>query len=149
MNNGFVQALRINDDTFIRSIQSSYISSLSEYEEVVSYNTIGSQIENFANKDSVDWKFSKDKDFRYVTATGKCTYKGKDSQKFELVFQIDFDGYALISTKVKSLSVEGEELMDKEYNALLNKIFIETGVNESLQDNSTGSSVSQTDLKKA
>lgn len=149
MNNGFVQALRINDDTFIRSIQSSYVSSLSEYEEVISYNTIRSQIENFANKDSVDWKFSKDKDFRYVTAAGECTYKGKDNQKFEVVFQIDFDGYALISTEVKSLSIEDQELMDEEYNALMYKIFIETGVNQSLKDNSTESSVSQTDLKKA
>ena len=58
-------------------------------------------------------------------------------------------GMLLISTEVKSLSVEGKELMDEEYNALMYKIFIETGVNQSLKDNSTESSVSQTDLKKA
>ncbi|MDE6149674.1 MAG: hypothetical protein K2F81_06220 [Ruminococcus sp.] len=149
MNNGFVQALRIDDNTFIRSIQSSYVSSLTEYNEITSYNAIGEQVEAFANSGSVDWKFSQDENFRYVTASGKCTYKGKNNQNFELVFQIDFDGYALISTEVKSLSVEGRTLVDAEFNSLLYKILIETDADESSLNSLTESNARKTEFKKA
>lgn len=149
MNNGFSQALRINDDTFIRSVQSSYVSSLSEYDEITSYKTIGEQIEAFANKDSVEWEFSQDKDFRYVSVSGKCSYEGKDNQNFELIFKIDFDGYALISTEVESLSVNGKKLADTEFNSLLYKILIETNEDKLSQNNADESSMRESELKKA
>ena len=125
------------------------MSSLSEYDEITSYKTIGEQVEAFANKDSVEWEFSKDKDFRYVSVSGKCSYEGIDNQNFELIFKIDFDGYALISTEVESLSLNGKKLADTEFNSLLYKILIETNEDKLSQNNASESSMWESELKKA
>lgn len=131
MNNGFVQALRITDDTFISSVKGAYVSSLSDYDEITSYNTIEDRIDKFADDDTLSWKFSKDDDYRYVTAIFKGRYKGKVSQRFDIVFRMDFDGYALKETSIDSVSVEGRKLTDSEREMILYKILIEADSSDS------------------
>lgn len=147
LNNGFVQALRVDDDTFVRSVKSAYVSTLSDYSDSTSYNTIENQINAFANENTVNWEYSEDDDNRYVTASGKCSYNHKNNQRFELVFQIDFDGYALKETKVKSLSIGGKQLTDSERDSALYKILIEDPAKKN--NNERVSDDGQANYKKA
>lgn len=120
LNNGFTQALRITDSTFTESVKSSYISSIHEYESLVTYDTVGERISAFADEKKVDWVYSQDDEYKYVTANFKA-----DNQKISIVFRLDFDGYALKRTDLKTVTFADKELEGEERESLLYRIFLQ------------------------
>lgn len=124
MNNGFVTALRLNDNAFVNLIKSSNITSVEEYKDSSFSGTIGRHIEDFAIEGTTEWSFSKENKSRIVTVTGKCNYDGISNQKFEIRFEIAFDGYAVNNMHINSVLLDGRKLEGENRSEFLKSVFM-------------------------
>ncbi|MGN0601219.1 MAG: hypothetical protein ACI4I7_00765 [Oscillospiraceae bacterium] len=125
LNNGFAASLKITDETFINMIQNCYTSSVTDLDENKVNNIIGERIDDFAQKDTVKWSYSEDDCFKYVTVSGLCNYGSKQSQKFEITFKLNYDGYKVKEITLQSASLSNIQLNQNKLKDFLNKVFIE------------------------
>ena len=130
INNGFTTGLTMNDDDFILRVQINYVSAVKQFEDLKSTEEIEQRLEDFAIDDTLEWSYSENDKHKYVTVTGLCNYDNKSSQRFELVFSLDFDGYAITKIEIIQAEFSKQELNGKEKDEFLKKIFIEQSVQE-------------------
>ena len=125
INNGFTNSLKMNDETFIEGIKSTYTSYIKGLDENGINNQIEERLEEFAIEDTLKWSYSEDDKYKYITVSGLCNYENKASQRFEIVFRLNFDGYTTTKIEITNTSISGIELTNDEKNNFLYKIFIE------------------------
>lgn len=142
IDNGFTLSLQIDDQTFTDQVKYSYVINLEGYSDIsgdVSYNIVGEQIDAFINEEEAEYKVSAEGDLRYITVSGSCDYNGEENAALEIVFVIDYDGYAFKSFRTDSVTVSGKALEDEEKWELLDEILL----NSSTGTKSNGDSVIQ------
>lgn len=122
MGNGFTVSLNMDDNAFIERVKYNYVINLEELSTETSFNMIGEQLNAYITEDEAKYEISTEGDLRYITA------KGTDGsgKALEIVFAVDYDGFAFKSYSVDSISLDGQKLSDIEKQELLEKIFIET-----------------------
>ena len=121
MGNGFTVSLSMDDNAFIERVKNSYAVNLEDLSDEMSFNIIGKQLNSYISEDEAKYEIITDGDKRYVTAKGT----DPDGKKLEIVFLLDYDGYAFKCFKVDSITLDGSELSADEQAELLKKIFIE------------------------
>lgn len=137
LQNGFALSLRVDDDTFINQVRYNYVANLDELSAIgggESLNIIGEQIDAFINEEEAEYTVFDDGDLHYITASGSCNYNGVSGCDLEIVFVIDYDGYAFTSLTLDSVAVSGQELDDEAERQLLEEIFLNTNADDSSAD---------------
>lgn len=142
IDNGFTLSLQIDDQTFTDQVKYGYLINLDGYSDINGQNInniIGEQINAFINEEEAEYKVSAEGDLRYITVSGSCDYNGDENVALEIVFVIDYDGYAFKSFRADSVTVSGKILEDEEKWELLDEILL----NSSTGTESYGDSVIQ------
>ena len=137
IQNGFAVSLRVDDQTFINQVKYNYVVNLDEFSDITgnsSANIIGEQIDAFINEGEAKYNVSADGDLRYITVSGSCDYNGVSGTELEIVFIIDYDGYAFKSLKLDLVSVSGQILEGEKRQELLDEIFLNTQADDSSID---------------
>lgn len=124
--NGFVQGLRINEDSLPDIVANSYVQNLDNFSGISS-NIIGEQLEEYLGEDA-DWECTKKGDVYTAVCTGR--HEGK---KIQVVFEVEHDGFAFLGCRVSEIRSEGEKLEDEDFNNTLAEIMIP----ETLEDDSS------------
>ncbi|MGN1132880.1 MAG: hypothetical protein ACI4RN_00320 [Oscillospiraceae bacterium] len=134
-NNGFVSAMKVDDSTFISSVQNSSVSNIEGFSEYTSTASIENRIKSFSQSNSINWQYSADNNNRYVSATGYCGGKASNKTKFKIVFKLDFDGYKITELSVDSCYLDGAKLSEKDQNTFLYKVFIQQNQSDDNESN--------------
>ena len=95
---------------------------------------IKKRIDEFALEGTVEWSYSADDSYKYVTVSGICNYQSKSNQRFEIIFRLDCDGYTIKEKQIVKAALGGVELKDAEKNEFLQKIFIDKIDSEQKRD---------------
>ena len=133
-SNGFSVSLQMNDEDFIDSIKQEYTSSIEDLDKNGVNNQIEKRIDEFALEGTVEWSYSADDSYKYVTVSGICNYQSKSNQRFEIIFRLDCDGYTIKEKQIVKAALGGVELKDAEKNEFLQKIFIDKIDSEQKRD---------------
>lgn len=137
--NGFTRSLQMTNQDFIDNVKQNYVVNLEDFSGQTSMNVIGTQIKSFVKGNEVKYKIETKDNLRYVTASGVCSYDKKDNQKIDIIFELNYDGYAFKSFKVDSILINGEKLNDEKKEKLMKEIFLEEHKEKSKKDASSKS----------
>ena len=126
MQCGFVQLLSFDEKSCLNTITNSscaLIDEVSDDENVLSKNTIGEAIRNYADTDNIDWTSKRiDYGTYKINVVFEAYYNG-ELRNFYIEFTLNYNIYSFDGLSIDSISVDGSELSEADKKAVVMNIF--------------------------